>query len=76
MGVNMSKKLIPFRGGEEETEEEKQEKIARRIFKRRMEDYNYAYHGPQQEYIKWCLARYEYDCIPVHCRRGTNYIDD
>jgi len=42
-------------------------------FHKRIREYNYAYHGPYCEYIEWCRAQYELECIPEWMRCGTNY---
>ena len=51
---------------------ELQEK-ALRNYDARINNYNYAYHGPYINYINWCRAEYELECIPDCCRYGPNY---
>ena len=42
-------------------------------FEKRLREYHYAYHGPYTNYIEWCKAQYELECIPEWCRQGSNY---
>ncbi len=46
---------------------------AAKNYHKRVKSYNYAYHGPYYEYIEWCRAQYELECIPEFCRQGPNY---
>ena len=46
---------------------------AARNFHKRIKAYNYAYHGPYHNYIEWCRAQYELECIPIYLRQGPNY---
>ena len=42
-------------------------------FQKRLREYHYAYHGPYTNYVEWCKAQYELECIPEWCRQGSNY---
>ena len=33
----------------------------------------YAHHGNHFEYIQWCRAQYQLDCIDTNCYKGPNY---
>jgi hypothetical protein len=46
---------------------------AARNYHRRIKEYNYAYNGPYYNYVEWCRAQYELECIPEYCRQGPNY---
>jgi hypothetical protein len=46
---------------------------ATRKFNIRVKSYSFPHHGPYYEYIEWCRAQYELDCIPQYCRQGSNY---
>lgn len=41
-------------------------------FHKRIRAYNYAYHGLYCDYVEWCRAQYELECIPEWCRQGPN----
>ena len=61
-------------GGSSSKEEPSELQIsAARKFHERIRGYNYAMHGPYYEYVEWCRAKYQYDCIPVYARVGSNY---
>ena len=34
---------------------------------------SYPHHGNYEQYIEYCRAQYELDCIPEFCRRGSAY---
>lgn len=42
-------------------------------FHKRIQSYNYAYHGPYCYYVEWCRSQYELECIPEWMRQGSNY---
>ena len=42
-------------------------------FNARIVAYSYPHHGPYINYINWCTAEYELECIPHICRYGANY---
>jgi hypothetical protein len=42
-------------------------------FHKRIKEYNYAYHGMYYDYVEWCRAQYELECIPELCRQGSGY---
>ena len=42
-------------------------------FHKRIRGYNYAYHGYYTDYVEWCRAQYELECIPECCRQGSGY---
>jgi hypothetical protein len=42
-------------------------------YHKRIRAYNYAYHGPYHDYVEWCQAEYELECIPPCCRQGSGY---
>jgi hypothetical protein len=44
-----------------------------RNFNLRVKSYSYSHHGPYYDYIEWCRAQYELECIPEWCRQGGNY---
>jgi hypothetical protein len=54
-------------------EKQKLEAEALRKFNIRVKTYSYPHHGDYYDYIEWCRAQYEFDCIPVVCRQGRNY---
>lgn len=39
----------------------------------RIKNYNYAYHGSYIDYVHWCRAQYELDCLPDYCKQGPNF---
>jgi hypothetical protein len=43
------------------------------LFRHRVNNYHYAYHGPYEEYIHYIRAQYELDCFPESLRYGPNY---
>ena len=49
------------------------EEIAAINYHKRIREYNFAYHGYYLDYIEWCRAQYELECIPIACRQGSNY---
>jgi len=54
--------------------EERELKIkAARNFHNRIQMYHYAYHGNYIEYVEWCRAQYELECIPSYLRQGPAY---
>lgn len=46
---------------------------AMRKFNIRVNSYSYAHHGNHFEYIQWCRAQYQLDCIDANCYKGPNY---
>jgi hypothetical protein len=68
MGNNSSK-----RNQEYLIEQQKLQEQALRNFNARVKSYSYPYHGSYIEYIEWCRAQYELECIPESCRQGPNY---
>ena len=54
-------------------EDQRLQAEARRRFDYRIRTYNFAYHGPYYEYIRWCQAQYELDCLPDYCKQGPAY---
>ena len=42
-------------------------------FNDRVKAYSYPHHGNYEQYIEYCRAQYELDCIPEFCRRGSAY---
>lgn len=56
-----------------EKEQSNLELNAARNYHRRMKQYNYAYHGYYSDYVEWCRAQYELECIPECCRQGPGY---
>ena len=48
---------------------------ALRKFNIRVNSYSYPHHGPYPQYINWCRAKYELECIPPSCRQGSNYVE-
>jgi hypothetical protein len=42
-------------------------------FDTRIKNYRYEYHGPYYQYVEWCRAQYELDCIPKWLQQGPNY---
>lgn len=49
------------------------EEIAAINYHKRVNEYNFAYHGYYIDYIEWCRAQYELECIPESCRQGSRY---
>lgn len=39
----------------------------------RIKSYCFPRHGPYFDYMEWCLAQYELECIPPSCRQGSAY---
>lgn len=66
MGGNSSREYYP-------KEQAKMELNAARNYHRRIKEYNYAYHGYYSDYVEWCRAQYELECIPECCRQGSGY---
>jgi hypothetical protein len=66
MGNNSSKKTQSF-------DQEKLKEEALKNFNIRIKSYSYAHHGSHYEYIQWCRAQYELECIPEFCRKGRNF---
>ena len=79
MGNNSSKK--PELMDEEKIKEaekikEDEEKIKEKAlnkFNARIYSYNYAQHGSHYEYIQWCRAQYELECITEFKRKGFSF---
>ena len=42
-------------------------------FHKRIKSYHYAYHGNYIEYVEYCRAQYQLECIPSYLRQGPNY---
>ena len=42
-------------------------------FNIRVSSYSQPHHGPYRQYIEWCRAQYQLECIPPNCRQGSNY---
>jgi hypothetical protein len=61
------------RSNQYKREEDSLEIIAARNYHRRVREYDYAYHGYYLDYIEWCRAQYELECIPKECRQGSRY---
>jgi hypothetical protein len=51
------------------------EAFALRNFNIRVKAYSYPHHGSYYDYIEWCRAEYELECIPESCRRGSAYTE-
>jgi len=59
---------------ESDIKEQRELKLnAYRNYHARIKAYNYAFHGPYYEYLEWCQAQFQLDCIPEMCRKGCNY---
>jgi hypothetical protein len=54
-------------------EENRLEAEAMHKFNYRVRTYSYPHHGPYHEYIEWCRAQYELDCLPDYCKHGHAY---
>ena len=67
MGNNSSSRQEQF------NKHQKMEAEAIRIFNIRINGYSYAHHGNYYDYVEWCRAKYELDCIPKSCQQGPNY---
>jgi hypothetical protein len=63
MGSNSSRQI----------KEEELKREAMRKFNIRINMYSYAHHGNHFEYIEWCRAEYQLDCIDPICYQGPNY---
>lgn len=52
-----------------------QERIinASKKFHARIRAYNYAIHGSYHDYVNWCHAQFQLECIPEDCLQGPNY---
>jgi hypothetical protein len=53
--------------------DEQLEREAMENFNLRVKNYSYPHHGPYHEYIDWCRAQYQLECIQPYCRQGANY---
>ena len=42
-------------------------------YNQRINSYKYHMHGPYYEYVEWCQAKHEYECLPLICRQGSRY---
>jgi hypothetical protein len=67
MGATQSQQIIV---GKSEAELEAE---AMRRFNIRVKGYSYPHHGSYYQYIEWCRAMYELDCIPEECQYGSAY---
>ena len=63
MGNNSSRQI----------KEEKLKKEAMEKLNMRISSYNYQLHGNHFDYIKWCRAQYQLDCIEKYSNKGSNY---
>ena len=43
------------------------------LYKQRVDNYNYAYHGPYAQYLFYIQSQYELDCLPNSVKYGRNY---
>ena len=71
MGNNSSKKSESI---DKEKIEEKIKEEAFKKFNARIHSYNYAQHGSHYEYIQWCRAEYELECINEFKRKKISFI--
>ena len=71
MGNNSSKKSESI---DKEKIEEKIKEEAFKKFNARIHSYNYAQHGSHYEYIQWCRAQYELECINEFKRKKISFI--
>ena len=46
---------------------------ALRRYNIRVKGYSNLYHGNYFEYLEWCKAMYELECIPESCRQGPKW---
>jgi len=53
--------------------DEQLEREAMVNFNFRVKNYSYPHHGPYNDYIHWCRAQYQLECIQPYCRQGPNY---
>jgi len=67
MGNNNSRKT------EDLIEEQKLVLEAQRKFDFRVKNYSFPHHGSYLDYIHWCRAQFELDCLPDYCKRGHAY---
>jgi hypothetical protein len=63
MGSNSSRQI----------EEQNLKEEALRKFNIRVKGYSYPHHGNYSDYIEWCRAQYQLDCVPSICHQGPNY---
>ena len=56
-----------------QTMQQNLEVIALNNFNIRVNSYSYPHHGPYHQYIEWCRAQYQLECMPQYCRQGANY---
>ena len=52
---------------------EELEILALKNYNQRIKNYCFPRHGPYFDYMEWCLAQYELECIPESCRQGPAY---
>ena len=49
------------------------EAIALNNFNIRVNSYSPPHHGSYHQYIEWCHAQYQLECIHPSCHQGSNY---
>lgn len=59
--------------------EREQERIlynkAVELYKQRLRNYDYAFHGNYTTYLRSIQAQFQLDCIPEYLRYGSNYVE-
>jgi len=45
------------------------------LYKQRLRNYDYAFHGNYTTYLRSIQAQFQLDCIPEYLRYGSNYVE-
>lgn len=53
--------------------DEQLEREALQNYNFRVKNYCFPRHGLYSDYIQWCVAQYQLECIQPSCRQGPNY---
>jgi len=44
------------------------------LYKQRLKNYNYAFHGNYATYLRNIQAQFQLDCLPEYLKYGDNYV--
>lgn len=42
-------------------------------YRKRINAYNYAYHGNYYDYVEYCQGKFQIECLPDYCTRGSHF---
>ena len=45
------------------------------LYRQRVRNYNYAYHGNYSDYLIDIQAQFQLDCLPEWVKYGSNYVE-